>query len=144
MSTFYQTGQTGQTGQIGQTGQTKLTFKLDFPGNQCLAAFAILALFLLHCTNSISVPPVINFMVLLLALLPAIGTEHKCLVTQTLIYFVQQLSVARENSTFIMAKNHILPCIGEKICFLKKKNIGAYIGRFMGYHMLLDGFHQII
>ena len=25
--------------------QTKLTFKLDFPGNLCLAAFAILAMF---------------------------------------------------------------------------------------------------
>ena len=30
---------------IGQTGQTKLAFKLDFPGNLCRAAFAILATF---------------------------------------------------------------------------------------------------
>ena len=28
-----------------QVGQTKLTFKLDFPGNLCRAAFAILAMF---------------------------------------------------------------------------------------------------
>ena len=28
-----------------RTGQDKLTFKLDFPGNLCLAAFAILATF---------------------------------------------------------------------------------------------------
>ena len=46
-----QTGQPGQTGQTGQsspkglTGQTDLTFKLDFPGNLCRAAFAILAMF---------------------------------------------------------------------------------------------------
>ena len=59
---------------------------------------------LLHCTNSILVPPVINFMVLLLARLPAIGTKHKCLVAKTLVYFVQQLALARESSTFIMAK----------------------------------------
>ena len=32
----------------GQTGQTDLTFKLDFPGNLCWAAFAILAMFLLR------------------------------------------------------------------------------------------------
>ena len=36
----------GQTGQTGKTGQTKLTFKLDFPGDWCRAAFAILAMFL--------------------------------------------------------------------------------------------------
>ena len=30
-----------------QTGQTKLTLKLDFPGNLWLAAFAILAMFIL-------------------------------------------------------------------------------------------------
>ena len=88
----------------GQTGQTDLTFILDFPGNLCRAPFAILAMFLLHCTNSILVQPALNFMVLLLALLPAIGTKHTCSVAQTLIYFVQQLSVAGENSTFIMAK----------------------------------------
>ena len=29
----------------GQTGQTDQTFKLDFPGNLCRAAFAILAMF---------------------------------------------------------------------------------------------------
>ena len=29
----------------GQTGQTKLTLKLDFTGNLCRAAFAILAMF---------------------------------------------------------------------------------------------------
>ena len=29
----------------GHTGQTDLTFKLDFPGNLCRAAFAILAMF---------------------------------------------------------------------------------------------------
>ena len=40
-----QPGQTEQTGQTGQTGQTDLTFKLDFPGNLCRAAFAILAMF---------------------------------------------------------------------------------------------------
>ena len=28
-----------------QTGQTDLTLKLDFPGNLCRAAFAILAMF---------------------------------------------------------------------------------------------------
>ena len=28
-----------------KTGQTDLTFKLDFPGNLCRAAFAILAMF---------------------------------------------------------------------------------------------------
>ena len=33
----------------GQTGQTDLTFKLDFPGNLCRAAFAILAMF--HCCS---------------------------------------------------------------------------------------------
>ena len=38
-------GQTGQTSQRGQTGQTDLTFKLDFPGNLCGTAFAILAMF---------------------------------------------------------------------------------------------------
>ena len=36
----------GQTSQIRQRGQTDLTFKLDFPGNLCRAAFAILAMFL--------------------------------------------------------------------------------------------------
>ena len=40
------TGQTGQTSQRGETGQTNLTFKLDFLGNLCRAAFAILAMFL--------------------------------------------------------------------------------------------------
>ena len=43
-----QTGQTGQKGQKGQTrktAQTKLTLKLDFPGNLCRAAFAILSMF---------------------------------------------------------------------------------------------------
>ena len=39
------TNNVGQTGQAGQTGQTKLTFKLEFPGNLCLAAFAILVMF---------------------------------------------------------------------------------------------------
>ena len=39
------TAQTGQTSQIEQTGQTDLTFKLDFPGNLCRAAFGILAMF---------------------------------------------------------------------------------------------------
>ena len=32
--------------QKGQTGQTKQTLKLDFPGNLCRAAFAILAMFI--------------------------------------------------------------------------------------------------
>ena len=40
-----QTGKQGQPGQTGQTGQTDLTFKLDFPGNMYIAAFAILAMF---------------------------------------------------------------------------------------------------
>ena len=31
-----------------QTGQTGVTFKLDFPGNLCGAAFAILAMFYLN------------------------------------------------------------------------------------------------
>ena len=31
--------------QKGQTGQTKQTLKLDFPGNLCRAAFAIIAMF---------------------------------------------------------------------------------------------------
>ena len=39
------TAQTGQTSQKEETGQTDLTFKLDFPGNLCRAAFAILAMF---------------------------------------------------------------------------------------------------
>ena len=48
-----QTGQKGQLGQSGQTGQTSqrrltghtdLRFKLDFSGNSCRAAFAILAM----------------------------------------------------------------------------------------------------
>ena len=39
------TGQTGQPGQTGQTGQTDLTIKLDFSGNLCRAAFAVLAMF---------------------------------------------------------------------------------------------------
>ena len=43
---IYISGQTGQPGQTGQTGQTDLTFKLDFPGNLCRAAFAILVMFL--------------------------------------------------------------------------------------------------
>ena len=34
----------GRTGQE-RTGKTKLPFKLDFPGNLCGAAFAILAMF---------------------------------------------------------------------------------------------------
>ena len=41
-----QTGKQGQPGQMGhteQTGQTDL--KLEFPGNLCRAAFAILAMF---------------------------------------------------------------------------------------------------
>ena len=40
-----QTGKPGQPGETGQTGQTDLTFKLDFPGNLCRAAFPILAMF---------------------------------------------------------------------------------------------------
>ena len=40
-----QMGQTGQTSQRGLTGQTDLTFKLDFPGSLCRAAFAILVMF---------------------------------------------------------------------------------------------------
>ena len=35
----------GQTSQRGETGQTDLTLKLDFLGNFCGAAFAILARF---------------------------------------------------------------------------------------------------
>ena len=35
----------------GQTRQTELTFKLDFPGNLCRAAFAILAMFLVIYTT---------------------------------------------------------------------------------------------
>ena len=41
------TAQTGQTSQKEQSGQTNLTFELDFPGNLCTAAFAILAMFCL-------------------------------------------------------------------------------------------------
>ena len=36
-----------KTRTTGRTGQRDLTFKLEFPGNLCRAAFAILALFLL-------------------------------------------------------------------------------------------------
>ena len=39
---------TGQPGQAGQTGQTDLTFKLEFPGNLCRAAFPILAMNFIH------------------------------------------------------------------------------------------------
>ena len=39
------TAQKGQTSQKEHTVQTELTFKLDFPGNLCWAAFAILAMF---------------------------------------------------------------------------------------------------
>ena len=35
----------GQTSQGGLTGQTDLTFKIDFPGKLCRAAFAILSMF---------------------------------------------------------------------------------------------------
>jgi len=35
----------------GQIGQTKLAFKLDFPGNLCRAAFAILAMFFTEVTK---------------------------------------------------------------------------------------------
>ena len=38
-----QPGQMGHTEQTGQTGQTDL--ELEFPGNLCRAAFAILAMF---------------------------------------------------------------------------------------------------
>ena len=41
------TAQTGQTSQKEQTGQAYLTFKLDFPGNLLLAAFATSLFFLL-------------------------------------------------------------------------------------------------
>ena len=44
------TGQTGQPGQTGQTGQTDLTIKLDFSGNLCRAAFAVLAMLLKSVT----------------------------------------------------------------------------------------------
>ena len=37
--------------QRGQTGQTDLTFKLNFPGNVWMAAFAILAVFLKRMLN---------------------------------------------------------------------------------------------
>ena len=37
--------QTGQTSQKEQIGQTDLTFKPEFSGNLCGAAFAILAMF---------------------------------------------------------------------------------------------------
>ena len=41
--------QIGKTGQTGQTGQEKHnTFKLDFLGHLCRAAFAILVIFLAH------------------------------------------------------------------------------------------------
>ena len=40
-----QTEKPGQTGQTGHREQTDLTFKLDFPGNLCWAAFAILEVF---------------------------------------------------------------------------------------------------
>ena len=40
------THRTGQKSQGGETGPTDLTFKLDFPGNLCRAAFAIHAMFL--------------------------------------------------------------------------------------------------
>ena len=36
---------TNKTGRTDKSGQTDLTFKLDFPGNLCRAAFAILAMF---------------------------------------------------------------------------------------------------
>ena len=35
----------GQTGETSQIGQTDPTFKIDFPGNLCRAAFTILAMF---------------------------------------------------------------------------------------------------
>ena len=36
---------TNKTDRTDKSGQTDLTFKLDFPGNLCRAAFAILAMF---------------------------------------------------------------------------------------------------
>ena len=36
-----QARQTGQTSEGGLAGQTDLTFKLDFPGNLCRAAFGV-------------------------------------------------------------------------------------------------------
>ena len=42
----------GQTSQR-QTGQIDLTFKLDFPGNLCRAAFAIFAMFCVFIANTV-------------------------------------------------------------------------------------------
>ena len=100
-----QTGKPGQTRQTGQREQTDLTFKLDFSGNLCRAAFfCVLLCLVLCCWMVVCVFCIVLSIVFSVS---CVGRVTNLLALFTLIYPPSLCATLSVYRIFVCACNHV-------------------------------------